>query len=156
MADRIDTASRLIRAAPPAVYRAFAAAEAFVAWLPPEGMTGTLLAFGFREGGGFRMRLTYTEPEHTPGKTADDADDVKARFVRLVPDERIEQAVEFESDDPAYAGVMRMTWTFEAVDGGTLATVRCEDVPAGIDPGDHEVGLTSTLGNLAVFVERRL
>jgi len=35
-------------------------------------------------------------------------------------------------------------------------TVRCEDVPAGIRPEDHQAGLASTLNNLAEFVEEHL
>lgn len=154
MSKRIDTGSRLIRAPASRVYRAFATARAMESWLPPEGMTGTMLAFAFREGGAYRMRLTYNEPQHTPGKTSKDADEVEGRFVKLMPDERIEQAVAFESDDPAFAGEMRMTWTFESGKGGTLVTVRCEDVPEGIRPEDHQAGLTSTLNNLAAFVEK--
>jgi uncharacterized protein YndB with AHSA1/START domain len=123
-------------------------------WLPPEGMTGTMLDFAFREGGAYRMRLRYKQPQHTPGKTSEDADEVEVRFVKLVPDERIEQAVTFESDDPAFAGEMRITWALEPGPDGTRVTVRCEDVPAGIRPEDHQAGLTSTLNNLAAFVEK--
>jgi uncharacterized protein YndB with AHSA1/START domain len=154
MSKRVDTASRLIRASASRVYQAFATARAMESWLPPEGMTGTMLAFAFREGGAYRMRLTYNEPQHTPGKTSEDADEVEVRFVKLVPDERIEQAVTFESDDPAFAGEMRITWALEPGPDGTLVTVRCEDVPAGIQPEDHQAGLTSTLNNLAAFVEK--
>ena len=55
----------------------FATAEAMKTWLPPQGMTATMLAFTFREGGIYRMRLTYDEPQHTPGKTSEDADEVE-------------------------------------------------------------------------------
>jgi uncharacterized protein YndB with AHSA1/START domain len=117
-------------------------------------MIGTMLEFEFREGGVYRMRLTYNAPQHAPGKTSKDADEVEVRFVKLVPHERIEQAVTFERDDPAFAGEMRITWALESGQDGTLVTVRCEDVPAGIRPEDHRAGLTSTLNNLAAFVER--
>jgi hypothetical protein len=33
-------------------------------------------------------------------------------------------------------------------------TVRCENVPAGIQADDHQAGLKSTLSNLAAFAER--
>jgi uncharacterized protein YndB with AHSA1/START domain len=117
-------------------------------------MTGTMLAFAFGEGGSYRLRLTYNEPQHTPGKTAEDADEVEVRFVKLVPNERIEQAVTFESDDPAFSGEMRIVWILESVQNGTLVTVRCEDVPFGIGAEDHQAGLQSTLGNLAAFAEK--
>ncbi|MGA9422211.1 MAG: SRPBCC domain-containing protein [Rhodanobacteraceae bacterium] len=154
MSKRVDTASRLMRASASTIYGAFATADAMKAWLPPQGMTGTMLAFTFREGGTYRMRLTYNEPQHTPGKTSEDADEVEIRFVKLVPHERIEQAVTFESDDPAFSGEMRITWILEPVRTGTLVTVRCEDVPAGIEAEDHQAGLQSTLSNLAAFAER--
>jgi hypothetical protein len=61
--------------------------------------------------------------------------------------------VEFDSEEPEFAGLMKMTWSFEGVDEGTEVTVRCEDVPDGIRPEDHQAGLTSTLENLAKFTE---
>jgi len=88
------------------------------------------------------------------GKTFADADEVEVRFVKLGSHERIEQAVTFESDDPAFSGEMRIAWILEPVQNGTLVTVRCEDVPVGIGAEDHQAGLESTLGNLAAFAER--
>ena len=154
MSKRVDTATRLIHASTSTVYGAFTTARAMESWLPPEGMSGTMLAFTFREGGAYRMRLTYNEPQHTSGKTSEDADEVEARFLKLVPYERIEQAVTFESDDPAFAGEMRITWVLEPGQDGTLVTVSCVDIPSGIRPEDHQAGLTSTLNNLAAFVEK--
>jgi len=114
-----------------------------------------MLAFAFRESGSYRMRLTYNESRHTPGKTSEHADEVEVRFVKLVPNERIEQTVTFSSEDPAFAGEMRIIWTFEpAPNGTTLVCVRCEDVPMRIRPDEHEAGLNSTLENLAAFAER--
>src|SRR3546814_911872 len=124
------------------------------AWLPPQGMTATMFSFAFREGGAYRMRLTYNEPQHMPGKTSEDTDDVEVRIVKIVPHERIEQVVTFESEDPAFAGEMRIVWLLEPVRNGTCVTVRCEDVPAGIGAADHQTGLQSTLSNLAAFAER--
>jgi uncharacterized protein YndB with AHSA1/START domain len=153
MSKRVDTASRKINASSASIYAAFASAEAMQTWLPPEGMTGTMLAFSFREGGAYRMRLTYIEPQHAAGKTSDDADEVEVRFLKLRPHERIEQSVTFDSDDPAFSGEMRIVWIFEPAQNGTLVKVRCEDVPPGISADDHQAGLTSTLANLAAFVE---
>jgi uncharacterized protein YndB with AHSA1/START domain len=154
MSKRVDTASKLIRASASAIYKAFATPYAMETWLPPQGMTGNIVAFSFREGGTYRIRLTYNESRHTPGKTSDDADEVEVRFVKLIPAERVEQAVTFNSDDAAFAGEMRITWLLEPVQNGTLVTVRCADVPVGIRPEDHQAGLESTLDNLAAFAER--
>ena len=53
------------------------------------------------------MALTYDEPDHSaPGKTSEHADIVHGRFLELIPGERIVQLVEFESEDPAFAGEM--------------------------------------------------
>jgi uncharacterized protein YndB with AHSA1/START domain len=154
MSKRVDTASKLIRASASRIYQAFETADAMEAWLPPQGMAGTMLTFGFHEGGTYRMRLAHKAPRHTPGKTSEDADEVEVRFVKLVPYERIEQVVTFESADPSFSGEMRIAWTLEPVDEGTRVTVRCEDVPVGISAEEHQAGLKSTLSNLAAFAER--
>lgn len=122
-------------------------------WLPPSGMTGEMLHFDFREGGSYRMRLTYAEPQHGGGKTSDDFDEVEVRLTKLDGGRRIEQEITFESADPGFSGVMRMIWTFDPEDGGTRVTVRAENVPEGIRPEEHDAGLNSSLGNLAAFVE---
>ena len=153
MSERVDTSSRLIHAPASAIYRAFATSGALEAWLPPEGMTGNMVALDFREGGSYRMRLTYADPRHAPGKTSEDADEVEVRFVGLVPGARIEQAVTFDSDDADFSGEMRIVWTFDHAPDGTLVTVRCEHVPRGIRAEDHRAGLASTLAHLAAFVE---
>jgi uncharacterized protein YndB with AHSA1/START domain len=155
MADdtRIDTAARLIRAPASRIFQAFASPEAMERWLPPAGMTGRMLEFDFRDGGAYRMRLTYTRPGHGRGKTSDDADEVAVRLIKLVTNRRIEQSVAFESEDPTFSGEMRVTWSLDPVEQGTLVSVRCEDIPAGISADDHKAGLESTLRNLSAFVE---
>lgn len=151
MSPRIDKASRLVAAPPGRLYDAFAQPGALERWLPPDGMRGAMLHFDFRPGGSYRMRLTYAE--RGTGKSGDDHDDAEVRLTALVPGERIEQEVVFDSADPAFAGTMRMTWTFAPRDGGTLVTVAAAEVPAGIDGADHEAAMASSLLNLARFVE---
>ncbi len=150
---RVDSAHRFIAAPPKAVYAAFANARAMEQWVPPNTMTATMLRFDFREGGSYLMRLVYPDSAPGHGKTSDNADEVEVRFVRLAEAKRIEQTVAFQSDDPAFAGVMRMTWTFDEAQGGTRVTIRAEDVPSGIRPEEHQAGMDSTLGNLAAFLE---
>jgi hypothetical protein len=70
-----------------------------------------------------------------------------------VPNARVVQAVEFVSDDPAFAGTMTMTWEVAAQSDGTQVTIRAVDVPEGISAEDHAVGLSSSLAQLAAFVE---
>lgn len=153
MTTRIDSASRWISAPPDAIYRAFADPGAMERWIPPSGMTGEMLHFDSREGGSYRMRLTYAEPHVGRGKTSEDADDVDVRLTTLDVGRRIEQEIAFESDDPAFAGAMRMVWALRAEGDRTLVTVRAENVPEGIRPEDHETAMRASLDNLAAFVE---
>jgi uncharacterized protein YndB with AHSA1/START domain len=48
---RIDAASRIIKASPQSLYRAFVDADAWLVWLPPKGMTGCIELFQPFEGG---------------------------------------------------------------------------------------------------------
>jgi uncharacterized protein YndB with AHSA1/START domain len=153
---RIDSASRVIKASLRTIYQAHIDPDALVSWLPPSGMRARIDGYNPREGGTYRMVLTYDQPNHSaPGKTSEHSDVVRGRFLELVPNERIVQLVEFESEDPAFAGEMKIAWTLTAVPEGTNVTIRCENVPAGIRHEDHEAGLRSTLDNLAAFAEGR-
>lgn len=149
---RTDTASRVVAASADRVYEALVDADALATWLPPDGMGGRFEHFDARPGGSYRMVLTYTDPSGSPGKVTEDSDIVEGRFVELVPRRRVVQGVEFESDDPAFAGTMTMTWTLTATDDGTLVTIRADDVPDGISAEDHAAGLASSLANLAAYV----
>jgi hypothetical protein len=51
--------------------------------------------------------------------------------------------------DPAFAGEMIMTWSFDPVSGGTSVTIVAEQAPAGISADDHAAGLASSPENLA-------
>lgn len=151
---RTDTASRIIKASPQTIYRAFLDPAAIASWRPPEGMTAEVRAFDAREGGVFRMAFVYTGADHTVrGKTSEHADVFEGRFVQLVPNDRIVELVAFETDDPAFADPMKITTTFTAVAGGTEVTIRCDDVPSAIQASDHQLGMASTLQKLAAFTE---
>lgn len=147
---RRDTASRLIKASPRAIYEAFVSREAVAKWLPPQGATMEVPTFEPWAGGRFQMTLTFAG---IPGKSTANTDVVVGRFVELVPPQRIVQAFEFDSPDPAFAGTMTMRWALDASVGGTVVTVTAENVPAGISQADHEKGMGSSLANLAAYVE---
>jgi uncharacterized protein YndB with AHSA1/START domain len=151
---RTDTASRVIAARPERVWAALVDPEALLAWLPPGEMTGRFERFDARPGGSYRMVLTYPGASGAPGKATADSDIVEARFADIVPGERVVQAVDFVSDDPAYAGTMVMTWEVAAAGGGTRVTIVAEDVPDGISPEDHAAGLDSSLTKLAAYLEQ--
>ncbi|MHC2999958.1 SRPBCC domain-containing protein [Microbacterium sp. HJ5] len=148
---RVDAASRFIAAEPDDVFRAFVDPAAMLAWLPPAGMSGRFETFDAARG--YRMVLTYDEPPEGGGKASADADVAEVRRTEVEPPERIVEEVDFPSDDPAFAGTMTMTWTFTEGDGGTYVEVAATDVPAGIDADDHAAGLSSSLENLARWVE---
>ena len=46
-----------------------------------------------------------------------------------------------------------MTWALEPQAEGTVLSVTAEDVPVGIRAEDHEVGMASSLSNLAAMIE---
>jgi uncharacterized protein YndB with AHSA1/START domain len=150
---RTDSVSAVIDAAPEAVYGAFADADALMAWLPPEGMSGRVLEYDFREGGRYRIELTYGDAAAAGmGKTTAHTDVTAGRFLSLAPGERIVQSVEFESEDASFAGEMIMTWSFEAAGARMRVTITAENVPPGISQADHDAGLRSSLENLARYL----
>ena len=151
---RTDTAWRVVAASPERIYAALVDEVALTAWLPPEGMTARFERFEPWPGGSYRLVLTYDDASAAPGKSTADADIVDARYVALVPGARVVQAVDFASDDPAFAGTMTMSWEVRAVDGGTRVDITADDVPDGIAAEDHAAGLASSLANLADYVER--
>ncbi|NBE92389.1 ATPase [Nonomuraea sp. KC401] len=151
---RTDGASRVIAAPPDRVWAALVDREALMAWLPPAGMTGRFTRFDARPGGSYRLVLTYSDASGAPGKATVDSDVVEARFVDIVPGVQVVQAVDFVSDDPAFAGTMTMTWEVTAVEEGARVDIVAEDVPDGISAEDHAAGLASSLTNLAAYVEQ--
>ena len=78
---------------------------------------------------------------------------LEARFVDVATDVRIIQEVDFVSDDRAFADTMIMTWQVTPVEGATRVDFIADDVPDGISAEDHAVGLSSSLANLADYVE---
>jgi uncharacterized protein YndB with AHSA1/START domain len=151
---RTDRASQVIAAPPERVYAALVDPDALIAWLPPEGMSGRFERFDARPGGSYRMVLTYADASGAPGKATADSDIVEGRFLDVVPSARVVQAVDFVSDDPAYAGTMTMTWEVTAVDAGARVEIRADDVPGGISAEDHAAGLASSLANLAAYLQQ--
>lgn len=150
---RTDRSSRTIEAPIERVYAALVDPDRLLAWLPPDGMSGTFERFDARPGGSYRLVLAYDDPSNAPGKASADSDVVDARFVEMVPNVRVVQAVDFVSDDPAFAGTMTMTWQVTSVEPGTRVDITAEDVPEGISAEDHAAGLASSLANLAAYLE---
>ena len=130
---RTDTASLVIAAQPDAIYRAFADPDALMAWLPPGNMIGRALEYDFREGGRYRIELTYDEAARPgAGKTTERTDISSGRFLSLKPGRRIVQSVEFESADALFAGKMVMTWTFDSLGESTASRSRRNGEPRAL------------------------
>ena len=80
--------SRHLRAPRPVVYRALLDPDAVAKWRVPAGMTSRVHWFDAREGGAFRISLTYDAPD-VAGKTAANTDTYHGHFVKLVADELV-------------------------------------------------------------------
>jgi uncharacterized protein YndB with AHSA1/START domain len=154
--DASTRSSKMIKVSRQRVYQAFLDPEELVAWLPPADMTGKIHAFDARVGRGYCMSLFYP-PEETSfrGKTAEREDMVEVRFVELVPPEKIVEAITFVSPDPAFAGEMRMTATFDETPQGTLVTLLFENLPPVLRPQDNEEGAQLSLDQLARYLESK-
>src|SRR6516164_7152763 len=145
--------SRHIRAPRGRVYEALTDAGAVQRWMVPDTMTSHVHSFDAREGGTFRVSLTYDAPADT-GKTSAQTDTYHGRFVRLVPGEEVVQVVEFETADPALQGEMTVTFTLAAADdGGTDLTGLHENLPPGVAQEDNALGWRMSLGKLAALAE---
>jgi uncharacterized protein YndB with AHSA1/START domain len=134
------------------VYSALTDAQAIAAWKVPDGMTCQVHAFDPREGGTFRISLTYNEQAGV-GKTAAHTDTYHGRFLELVPNERIVEVDEFETSDPALQGEMTIRITLSGKDGGTEVVGVHEALPPGVSIADNEAGWRMALRKLAALVE---
>ncbi|HEX7744568.1 MAG TPA: SRPBCC domain-containing protein, partial [Micromonosporaceae bacterium] len=141
-----------VRAPRPAVYRALLDADAIARWRVPAGMSSYVHEFDAREGGSFRVSLTYDVPVGG-GKSAAHTDTYHGHFRNLVPNEQVVEVLEFETADPTFQGTMTMTTTLTDVDGGTDVLVVHEGIPDGVPAADNEAGTRMALASLARLVE---
>jgi uncharacterized protein YndB with AHSA1/START domain len=137
---RTDRATLLVHVDRARAFDALTNSEALLDWLPPAGMHGRFEQFDMREGGSYRLILTYEDASDAPGKTSADADASTVRVVQIIP-------------DPAFAGTMRMEWNLHDDQEGTIVEVVARNVPTGVRARDHAAGLTSSLANLAAHLE---
>src|SRR3954470_12481674 len=94
------TMTRHLTAPRSAVYRALLDRDAVGRWKVPAGMTSEVHEWDAREGGRLRVSLTYDSPDRA-GKTNAHTDTYTGRFAELVPDEKVVEIDEFETDDPS-------------------------------------------------------
>ena len=145
-------ASRNLRATPAQVYRALTDGELVGRWRVPEGMTSHVHQFDVHEGGRFRVSLTYDRRTEA-GKSSAHTDTYRGRFLLLVENERVVEALEFETDDPALSGLMTMTTTITPTSLGALVEIVHDGVPDAIRRADNEAGMEMALTRLAALVE---
>lgn len=144
--------TRHINAPRAAVYRALIDSRAVAAWMVPDGMTSEVHEFNAREGGTFRISLTYDDPARS-GKSGSHTDTYHGRFTRLIQDERVIETTEFETSDPSMQGEMTSTFTLTDADGGTNVHAVHDNLPPGLSPQDNEKGWRMALDKLAKLVE---
>jgi uncharacterized protein YndB with AHSA1/START domain len=152
MATTSTRVSRHVNAPRANVYRALLDARAVATWMVPVGTTSHLHVFDAREGGLFRISLTYDEPTGT-GKTTAHTDTYHGHFVKLVPNEQVVEVMEFETTDAAMRGEMMVRFTLSDADGGTDVLGVHDNLPPGVSPVDNETGWKMALDKLATFVE---
>ena len=133
------------------VWAALLDPTAVQAWLVPDGMTSTVHEYDAREGGAFRVSLTYDG--EGAGKSGARTDTYGGRFVRLVPGREVVQVVEFETEDAGVRGEMTVRYLLAEDGGGTLVTGVHEDLPPAVSLADNELGWRMSLGKLAALVE---
>lgn len=152
--DRITTNSRHIRATAEEVYNAFINPAALEVWQAPGNMTAKVHQFDLRIGGGYQTSLFYPDNEkRLKGKTTDNEDKHTARFVELVPNKKIVEAIQFETTNPDFESEMIKETPLEPVATGTSVTILFENIPVGTKPEDNEAGTISPLEKLAKYVE---
>lgn len=134
-----------------AVYQALVDPAAVARWRVPVGMTGQVHEWDAREGGTFRIALSYDAPGQT-GKSTSRTDIYHGHFEKLVPDEQVVEVLEFEDPTGNFGGTMTMTTTLADVDGGTDVSVVHEGIPDSVPAADNETGTRMALANLATFV----
>lgn len=152
MATRSTRLSQHVNAPRSHVYRALLDARAVATWMVPSGMTSHVHAFDAREGGVFRISLSYEMPTAT-GKTTAQTDTYHGRFVTLVPNEQVIEVMEFETADDAMRGEMTVSFTLTDANGGTDILAVHANVPPGVSPADNETGWRMSLEKLARLVE---
>lgn len=140
--------SRVIKAKPEKVYKAFLDEDALAAWLPPHGFVAKMHSFEPRVGGTFRMSFyTVTKSwSHTFG----------GKYLELVPNQKIVHTDAFETDDPTQQGEMRVTINLTPVPEGTLVEIEQSGIPAGPSASGAPYGWSQSLDKLANLVEPEL
>lgn len=114
--------TRVIRAPPERVYKAFIDPDAMAKWLPPHGFTGKVNKMDARVGGKYNMTFTNftTGSSHSFG----------GEFLELTPYSHIRYTDIF--DDPKTPGVIETIIEFTKIMSGTEVRITQKNVPSQI------------------------
>jgi uncharacterized protein YndB with AHSA1/START domain len=145
--------SRFIAATRTDVYKALLDPDAVKQWMVPNDMTSEIHQFESREGGSFRISLSYKDETET-GKTSGQTDTFHGRFLELVPNSEVVQVIEFETDEPSLQGEMTVRYLLADAPDGTVITGLHEDLPPGLSPEQNELGWRMSMDKLADLLER--
>jgi len=134
--------SRVIRAPPERVYKAFLDPEAMVKWLPPHGFTGKVTSSDPKVGGSYKMTFTNfsTGQSHSFGGT----------YLELTPYTKIRYNDAF--DDPNLSGTMEVTIEFRETLAGTEVTIIQSNIPKQIPMEFATMGWQESLQLLELLV----
>ena len=144
-----------IKATQEEIYNAITNPAALEIWQAPGEMTAKVHNFDLRIGGGYEMSLFYPDNEtEMTGKTTGKEDKFTARFIELIPNRKIVQAINFDTSNPDFMGEMIMELVLDPTDAGTNVTFTFKNLPIGIRPADNEEGTMSSLNKLSDYVRQ--
>jgi uncharacterized protein YndB with AHSA1/START domain len=146
--------SVFVDAPPTVVYAALLDPTLIPQWRVPEGMRCHIHTFDAREGGLFRVSLTYDAPDAT-GKSSAHTDTYHGRFEQLVPGELVVERMAFETANPEMQGDMLITTHLVPHDHGTRLDAVHANLPRGVSPSDNEAGWEQSLAKLAALLKHR-
>ena len=101
----------------------------------------------------YKVALRYDDRKKK-GKSEGHSDLINGRFLELVPGKKIVETIQFESANQLFAGEMSMTTELSPQKNGTLVTLTAENVPAGITPEHHAIGMQPSLTSLDRYINK--
>jgi len=135
-----------------AVFAALLDPGAVGRWRVPAGMTAQVHEFDAREGGRFRVSLSYDDGQGI-GKSEGRTDTYHGWFEQIVPNRQVVEKIEFEAMSPQLLRTMTITTTLQDAGKGTDVLMVHDGVPDAVKAEDNEAGMRMALANLAVLVE---
>ena len=143
MSPEIIELSRVIKAPPERVFRAFITPGAVEKWFPPHGFLCKVHELDSRVGGSVRLSLIDFPTGYVHSCTGE--------FLELEPCRRLRYLVEY--DNPYLTGKVEVTITLRAVFCGVELRIRREGTPATMPREAVYLGWQDSLELLAKLVE---